>query len=99
MSGETRELAEIDYDEHRRKALTECQLYIKIRYRQKSRQKNGTMHFVFDFDEKVLLPNMERQPGNLHFTTGLKYDMFGISISNDQSSNVYGLPEGHWPGT
>lgn len=42
---------------------------------------------------------MERQPGNLHFVTGLKYDMFGISISNENKTNVYGLPEGHWPGS
>ncbi len=60
LSGETRELAEIDYEQNRRKALAEYQLYNEIRYLQKSRPNNWSLLCVFDFAEKVLLAKMER---------------------------------------
>ncbi len=42
---------------------------------------------------------MERQPGQLYFVTGLKYDMFCISLTNLNVTNAYGLSEGHWTNT
>ncbi len=52
---------------------------------------------MFDFAEKVTLPSIDNQPGQLHFITGLCYDIFGISLSNLKITNVYGLPEGRRP--
>lgn len=61
-------------------------------------EPNGvTRHLVFDFAEKVLLPKVQKQPGQLHFVTGLKIDFFGVSSSNEHMNYVFGLPEGHWP--
>lgn len=99
LSGQEKSAAEEELDIHRKHSNAEYNYYNRIRGRQLSRPRNGTVHMVFDFAEKVLLPSMERQPGSLHFVTGLKYDMFGISNSNEGTANVYGLPEGHWPGT
>lgn len=55
------------------------------------------IHMVFDFAEKVLLPRLLKQPGQLHFVTSLKFDIFGVSNSNTAVNNIFGLPEGHWP--
>ena len=38
-----------------------------------------------------------KQPGQLHFVTGLKFDINGVSSSWTNSNYVFGLPEGHWP--
>ena len=56
-------------------------------------------HAVFDFAEKLLLPLPLRQPGWVFYTTGLKLDIFGVSISNTQKHIHYALTEGHWPNT
>lgn len=56
-------------------------------------------HLVFDFAEKVLLPQLVRQPGQLFFVTGLKFDLFGVHDSNAAKTYIFGLPEGHWPST
>lgn len=58
---------------------------------------NEARHFVFDFPEKVLLPRLLKQPAQLHFVTGLKFDINGVSSSRTNSNYVFGLPEGHWP--
>ena len=57
-----------------------------------------SIHLVFDFAEKVLLPSMLRQSGQLYFITGLKFDIFGVSSSSFDRNFIFGLPEGHWPG-
>ena len=62
-----------------------------------SARSGNVNHFVFDFAEKVLLPKLEKQPGQLHFITGLKFDFLGVSSSNALRNYVFGLPEGHWP--
>lgn len=51
---------------------------------------------MFDFAEKVLLPSLPKQPGQLHFVTGLKYDFFGVHRSNLGKKFAHSLPEGHW---
>ena len=58
---------------------------------------NEARHFVFDFAEKVLLPRLLKHPGQLHFVTGLKFDINGVSSSRTNWNYVFGLPEGHWP--
>lgn len=47
----------------------------------------------------MTLPSKEFQPGQLHFVTGLRYDMSGVAWSNFKMTMVFGLAEGHWPGT
>lgn len=51
---------------------------------------------MFDFAENALLPKLQKRPGQLHFVTGLKFDIFGISCSNLGSTFVFGLPGGKW---
>lgn len=36
------------------------------------------------------------QPGQLHFGTGLKFDLFCVASSNLDVVYVYGLPKGYW---
>lgn len=57
------------------------------------------MHFIFDFAEKIffLVYRTRKQPGQLHFITGFKFDSFGLSCINTGRSDIYGLVEGHWP--
>lgn len=56
----------------------------------------SAQHLVFDFAEKVLLPHLLRQSGQLYFIAGLKFDIFGIHNSNQGVTFLYGLPKGHW---
>lgn len=57
------------------------------------------MLVVLDFAEKVALPSMELQSKQLHFGTGLKYDILRKNCSNVHKIFVFGLPEGHWHDT
>eukprot|EP00171_Calliarthron_tuberculosum_P003911 IDg3911t1 len=98
-SGQDREDAEQEIYLHRQLANQEYSYYNKVRRRQATGPQNGNLHLMFDSAEKVLLPSMERQPGNLQFVTGLEYDLFAISNSNDAETTVFGLAEGHWPGS
>lgn len=82
---------------HRAEALVEFQLYRQLQ-KDLNGVVDGTLHLTFDFAEKVLLPCLLRQPGQLHFVTGIKFDIFGVTSSTVNSTFVFGLPEGHWPG-
>lgn len=82
-------------EKHVSEATTEFLLY--RRFQDMARGSSTHRHFVFDFAEKVLLPRLLKQPGQLHFTTGLKFDINGVSCSNTGNAYVFGLPEGHWP--
>lgn len=55
------------------------------------------IHIIFDFAEKVLLPHLLKKPGQLHFITGLKFDLFRVRLSNIDSTHIHFLTEGHWP--
>ncbi len=44
------------------------------------RKGKGSTHLIFDFAKKVLLPKLQNQPGQLHFVTGRKFYLFGISV-------------------
>ncbi len=59
--------------------------------------QNGlVVHFVMDFAEKLILPSRIQQPGQLHFITGLRLDLFAISCSNLREDKIFCLSEGHW---
>lgn len=51
--------------------------------------------YVFDLGDKVLLPQLLHQPGQLKFTTRLKFDIKGLKRSNNGKTYVFGLTEGH----
>ena len=46
----------------------------------------------FDFADNVLLPSLLKQAGQLYFITGLKFDIFGVSSSNEGLNYIFGLP-------
>lgn len=54
-----------------------------------------SVYFVFDFAEKVLPLRLLKQPGQMHFITGLKFDILCVSSSNLSMNFLFGLPEGH----
>ena len=85
------------YEQHRSEAKIEFENYLSIQNEARKNTEETYLHLVFDFAEKRLLPCLTKQPGQLHFITGLKLDLFGISNSNESQSYIYILPEGHWP--
>jgi len=52
---------------------------------------------VFDYAEKVRIPNFLNQPKQLYFKSGLKVDLFGIANNTSGFQHNFVLPEGHWP--
>lgn len=83
---------------HREEANAEFHNYRVIQDLGRAHPDGEMLHIVFDFAEKVLLPQLLRQPGQLYFVTGLKFDFFGVAISNFNYTDIHCLPEGHWPG-
>ena len=81
--------------EHRKNAENEFKYYKDVQTQCYVDNTNEKRHYVFDFAEKVLLPRLKIQPGQLHFITGLKFDLFGVSSSNDTLNYIFGLPEDH----
>lgn len=55
------------------------------------------VNIIFDFNEKILLPSTQLQPGQLHFFTALKFDLFCVASSKLSKVFLSGLPERHWP--
>ncbi len=98
LSGDAKQISEMELREHRRLADLEYKNYQSTRESVISGSECDTIHLVMDFAEKVHLPSVLDQPGNLHFTTGIKFDIFGISSSNFRNTFLYGLPKGHWKG-
>eukprot|EP00171_Calliarthron_tuberculosum_P002461 IDg2461t1 len=98
LSGDAKVQKEAELEQHRCNARVEYSYYQKIRESTLLQPSGQTVHLVMDFAEKVLLPSMMDQPGNLHFVTGLKFDIFGISSSNLGKTYLFGLAEGHWKG-
>lgn len=85
------------YLAHRNEAAGEFKFYKSIMECSEKEPEGEAVHLIFDFAEKVLIPRLQDQPGQLHFTTSLKIDIFGIYCSNLKEMFVYGLTEGHWP--
>lgn len=82
---------------HRKEASVEFLRYKKLQTDSALPENPDLYHVVVDFAETVLLPGMLSQPGQLHFTTGLKFDLNGVCCSKTNHNYIFGLPEGHWP--
>lgn len=84
-------------ESHIHNAQSELEYMKQLRIQSKQ-EASQTLHLIMDFAEKVLLPSLVKQPGQLHFVTGLKLDLFCISCANNSTNYVFNLPEGYWPG-
>lgn len=93
----TRNTLQESLEKHVADALSERRYLKDVRSLAISGQ-NKVLHLIMDFAEKVLLPSLVRQPGQLHFVTGLKLDLFAVSCGNKSKNYVFSLPEGYWPG-
>ena len=69
-SEETRSYSLATLKLHRERAAAEFRYYKDMML--KAANSVTESYVVFDFAEKVLLPHLVRQPGQLHFVTGLK---------------------------
>lgn len=96
ISIETRRVVEQSMNRHRDEASKELKHYV-LTLQKSIQNRNQMIHVTFDFSEKCLLPRFVRQPGQLHFVTGLKIDMFGILMSSSKKNYIFGLTEGFWP--
>lgn len=81
--------------QHRKEADAEPDCYGTLYRSAKENLSGPSVHLTFDFTEKVLLPSLFRKPCQLHFVTGLKFDIFAIGSGNLGAVYIYGLPEGH----
>lgn len=61
-------------------------------------ESNTVRHYVFNFAEKSLLPRLLWKLRQLHFMTGLKFDIIGFHSRNVGEAYFFGLPERQWPG-
>ena len=86
-----------DLQEHRREAHVEFQHYKKLMNEEMQCCFQGSLHLIFDFAQKVLLPSPLRKAGQLFYIAGLKFDFFGVSVSNLGRTDIHCLTEGHWP--
>lgn len=82
---------------HKDAARAEHDFYKTLLTTSRDINDGSCQHVVFDFAEKVLLPQLLKQPGQLYYVTGLKFDIFGVHDSNQGETYIFGLPEGHWP--
>jgi len=76
---------------HRNHAENEFKFYRSMYDNCKENSSGPTVHVVIDFAEKALLPSLERQPGQLHFVSGLKFDFFAVSVSNLTCNEVLSM--------
>ena len=67
--------------QHSTEANNEFEFYRDTTNLCKNEPSNGVLRIVFNFAAKVILPSF-RQPGSLHFITGVRFDLFGASCSN-----------------
>lgn len=58
-------------------------------------ENDHVSHFCFEFAKNVLLPRPIHQPGHIHFVTGLKFDLNGVSASKSGLNYIFGFVEGH----
>lgn len=85
-----------DIDEHLTETRLEFKDYKQLQEDGMKSSKYVMRHFVFDFVEKVLLPRLLKQPGQLYFVPGIKVDIIGVACSNESKTDIYGLVEGRW---
>lgn len=97
IDDETRESLTACLEKQKGEEKTEFGEYRKLQNQTRQDPLAGSLHLVFDFPEKLLLPNLLRQTGQLQFFTGLKHDLFGFAVRKVDSCDIHCLPEGHWP--
>lgn len=79
---------------HRDEADVEFLFYKEMKNLGSEFREGPTLHLIFEFAEKVLLPSLIEQPGILHFFAGLRFNLFGLSSSKMRQNFIFGLPEG-----
>ena len=70
-------------EKHRQHAATELLFYRPTQAKSSVKPSSSTRPFVSDLAAKCLLPKLLNRPGQLHFITGLKLDIFGVSSGNE----------------
>lgn len=85
-------------DNHRSWKDIECQYCRFVQDKVLNFPDSETLHLRFDFAEKVLLPHLLGQIGQLNFRTGLKLELYRVSIINFNRNDLFWLQEGHWSG-
>ena len=88
--------SQVALEAHRKYAHQQRENY-KKRIMNSKVEGSEILCLTFDFAENVYLPFQHRQPSQRFFLTGLKFDIFGISIDTACAQVIYALTEGHWP--
>lgn len=78
---------------HRAQANVEFKIYKQ--YQAECSNTTNIYHVAFDYAEKVLILRKVEHPGQLHFLTGLKFNLNGVLCSKTGRNYIFGLPEGH----
>lgn len=73
-------------------------LYLQNVRQELKRENSTVLHLILDFSEKVFLPSLLKQPGQLHFAASLKLNLFAVSCGKNGKTYVFSPREGHWPG-
>jgi hypothetical protein len=81
---------------HRERASKERNVYTSNIVESRS-PANGITHITAGFAEKVHLPMACAAAPGAHLASGLRLDMFGVSIDSEGLHYTFCLPEGHWP--
>lgn len=83
-------------DVYRKNAGLEHAYYQKC-LEDSAKDASAPQHSVFKFSEMVLLSQLIRQPKQLYFITGFKFQLFGVHDSNKCTTTIYSLTDSHWP--
>ena len=75
------------YELNNSKIHIECALVVPVPF----------IHLTLNFADNILLPRLLRQPGQLHFVTELKFDIFSVYRSNTTPTSVFCMSECYWP--
>lgn len=51
-------------------------------------ESKSKLYLIFGFSKKVILPRLLREPGQLHFVTGLKVEFFGVHVGNLKTTAI-----------
>lgn len=68
--------------QHREEVAEDFKFYKSLTAQTATYPREGVVHLTFYFEEKIILPRLLRQPGQLHFDTGLKLDFVGVHSAN-----------------
>lgn len=81
----------------RERTLAEYKSYRDICFCIVKNPSTSELHRTSGFaEENIILPLLLRQTAQLHFITGLKYELFDDASSNLNKVFLFWLPKGHW---